>query len=205
MRTENAIVPAPVAAAAVPAAPRIYRLRHPTASGASKALSWRSSPGVDVILGGGDVGKSTISTRSACCFSPSNSIDLVGDRLLPRATSTRRLRDRGRSSLPPESGINYQFKPSWPWEWNGTEAVVPSARRRRGVRRNRSTCCACAARRPELSTRSCSPTARPLPCRRCAARSALSASAATTATTATCASFRVPRSTDCSRTRASLA
>src|SRR5260370_1097173 len=29
-------------------------------------------------------------------------------------------------SLPPESGINQQTKASWPWDWNGSEAVVPS-------------------------------------------------------------------------------
>ena len=29
-------------------------------------------------------------------------------------------------ALPPESGINNQIKPSWPWDWNGSEAVVPS-------------------------------------------------------------------------------
>ncbi len=29
-------------------------------------------------------------------------------------------------SLPPESGINQQTKTSWPWDWNGSEAVVPS-------------------------------------------------------------------------------
>src|SRR5260370_17217805 len=29
-------------------------------------------------------------------------------------------------SLPPESGISQQTKASWPWDWNGREAVVPS-------------------------------------------------------------------------------
>src|SRR4029077_4513620 len=29
-------------------------------------------------------------------------------------------------SLPPESGINRQAKASWPWDWSGIEAVVPS-------------------------------------------------------------------------------
>ena len=29
-------------------------------------------------------------------------------------------------SLPPETGISNQLKPSWPWEWNGKEAVVPN-------------------------------------------------------------------------------
>ena len=30
-------------------------------------------------------------------------------------------------TLPPDSGIDFQFKPSWPWEWNGDDAVVPAA------------------------------------------------------------------------------
>ena len=29
-------------------------------------------------------------------------------------------------TLPPDSGIDFQFKPSWPWAWNGHEAVVPA-------------------------------------------------------------------------------
>ncbi len=29
-------------------------------------------------------------------------------------------------ALPPATGINQQYKPSWPWIWNGSEAVVPS-------------------------------------------------------------------------------
>src|SRR5262249_1283101 len=30
-------------------------------------------------------------------------------------------------SLPPATGINEQLKASWPWNWNGTAAVVPDA------------------------------------------------------------------------------
>jgi putative ATP-dependent endonuclease of the OLD family len=29
-------------------------------------------------------------------------------------------------ALPPDSGIDYQFNPSWPWDWNGLNAVVPA-------------------------------------------------------------------------------
>ena len=29
-------------------------------------------------------------------------------------------------TLPSDSGINFQFKPSWPWAWNGYDAVVPA-------------------------------------------------------------------------------
>ena len=31
-------------------------------------------------------------------------------------------------SLPWSSGVNQQTKPSWPWDWTGKEAVVPSLR-----------------------------------------------------------------------------
>jgi putative ATP-dependent endonuclease of OLD family len=79
---------------------------------------------VNVILGGGDVGKTTI-------------LEAIG--LLFGTTSPSALSDtdyHGRKiedgfqieaivSLPPQSGINHQLKASWPWVWDGKEACIP--------------------------------------------------------------------------------
>ena len=91
-----------------------------------QALTWRPRPGLNVILGGGDVGKTTILDAIALLLSPTNfgtlsDTDYYGrniqDGFAVEAVMT----------LPPDSGINFQFKPSWPWEWNGDDAVVPAA------------------------------------------------------------------------------
>jgi recombinational DNA repair ATPase RecF len=75
-------------------APAIYRLNIERFR-AVKNLSWHLSKHVNVI-GGGDVGKTTI---------------LVIEAIL---------------TLPPSSGINCENKHAWPWHWNGSEAVVRS-------------------------------------------------------------------------------
>ena len=90
-----------------------------------KALTWRPRSGLNVILGGGDVGKTTILDAIALLLSPTNfgtlsDTDYYGrniqDGFVVEAVMT----------LPPDSGIDFQFKPSWPWEWNGDDAVVPA-------------------------------------------------------------------------------
>ena len=90
-----------------------------------QALTWRPRPGLNVILGGGDVGKTTILDGIALLLSPTNfgtlsDTDYYGrniqDGFAVEAVMT----------LPPDSGIDFQFKPSWPWEWNGDNAVVPA-------------------------------------------------------------------------------
>ena len=90
-----------------------------------KELTWRPAPGLNVILGGGDMGKTTILDAIALLLSPSNPTILsdtdyhgrnIQDGFAVEAVMT----------LPPDSGINVQFKPSWPWEWNGDDAVVPT-------------------------------------------------------------------------------
>jgi putative ATP-dependent endonuclease of the OLD family len=90
-----------------------------------KELSWRPGRGVNVILGGGDVGKTTILDAIGLLLSP------VGWANLSDADYNARNIEQGFAMeavmcLPAESGINNQVKPCWPWEWNGKEAVVPN-------------------------------------------------------------------------------
>src|SRR5690242_4224335 len=91
-----------------------------------KTLSWCPGKGVNVILGGGDVGKTTILDAVALLLSPVNPANLSDTDYLGRNVEVGFVIE-AIVSLPPETGINSQSKPSWPWEWNGKEAVVPNA------------------------------------------------------------------------------
>jgi hypothetical protein len=88
-------------------------------------LEWRPAPGVNLILGGGDVGKTTILDAIALLLSPVNPANLPDTDYFGRAI------EDGFSitavlALPPDSGINAQQKPAWPWVWNGKEATAPA-------------------------------------------------------------------------------
>jgi len=90
-----------------------------------KELDWHPAPGLNLILGGGDVGKTTILDAICLLLSPVNpanlpDTDFFGRELVGGFSIDAVL------SLPPGCGINTQMKPSWPWEWNGKEAIVPS-------------------------------------------------------------------------------
>jgi putative ATP-dependent endonuclease of OLD family len=105
-------------------APIIYRLTVERFR-CIKTLFWQPAKGVNVILGGGDVGKTTILDAIGLLLSPTNPAALADTdyhgRNIEAGFSIEAI-----VSLPPESGINQQTKPSWPWEWNGSDAVVPS-------------------------------------------------------------------------------
>lgn len=88
-------------------------------------FSWHPAKGVNLILGGGDVGKTTILDAIGLLLSPTN--------LTTLADTDYHARNIGAGfaieaivSLPTESGISQQTKASWPWDWKGSEAVVPS-------------------------------------------------------------------------------
>jgi len=104
-------------------APTIYRLCIERFRGI-KNLDWRPGAGVNVILGGGDVGKTTILDAIGLLFNPTNSTVVLD------TDYNLREEDSGFSievivALPVGSGINDLTKPSWPWSWDGREATVP--------------------------------------------------------------------------------
>ena len=87
-------------------------------------LVWYPKPGVNVILGGGDVGKTTILDAIALLFSPTNTT------ILSVADYWHREVEKGFSieaviSLPETCGINQQSQSTWPWEWDGKEPKLP--------------------------------------------------------------------------------
>ena len=90
-----------------------------------KTLSWHPDKGVNLILGGGDVGKTTILDAIGLLLSPTNPTTLSDTDYHSRNIEAG-FAVEAIVSLPPESGINQQTKASWPWDWNGSEAIVPS-------------------------------------------------------------------------------
>jgi putative ATP-dependent endonuclease of OLD family len=80
---------------------------------------------VNVILGGGDAGKTTILEAIALLFSPVNPTTLSDpdyhDRDIEAGFSIEAV-----LSLPAGAGMSSQMRPSWPWEWTGEEAAVPA-------------------------------------------------------------------------------
>ena len=89
-----------------------------------ESLKWNPASGMNVILGGGDVGKTTILEAIALLLSPSNSM------VLAEADYWQRNADAGFTiraavSLPASSDIGQQAKFAWPWQWDGENAIPP--------------------------------------------------------------------------------
>jgi len=83
-----------------------------------KTLSWHPTNGVNVILGGGDVGKTTILDAIGLLLSPTNPTAVPDTDYYARDYDAGFIIE-GVLALSPTTGINEQIKPSWPWEWNG--------------------------------------------------------------------------------------
>jgi putative ATP-dependent endonuclease of OLD family len=92
---------------------------------AVKNLSWHLSKHVNVILGGGDVGKTTILDAIGLLLSPTNQTTLADTDYYGRDIDAGFVIE-AILTLPPSSGINCENKHAWPWHWNGSEAVVRS-------------------------------------------------------------------------------
>lgn len=89
-----------------------------------ESLTWNPEPGMNVILGGGDVGKTTILEAISLLLSPSNSLILAESDYWRRVTDNEFL-IRAVITLPDHSDIGDQPKFNWPWHWNGENAVPP--------------------------------------------------------------------------------
>jgi putative ATP-dependent endonuclease of OLD family len=89
-----------------------------------KKLNWHPTAGLNIVLGGGNAGKTTILEAIGLLLSPTYPSTL--------ADTDYYLRDiaagfsiQADVSLPDTSGIDQQLKPSWPWHWDGENAVIP--------------------------------------------------------------------------------
>ena len=114
----------PTSSAAATAAPLIYSLSIERYRGI-EALKWQPAKGVNVILGGGDVGKTTILEAIALLLTPTNAMSVSDTDYYLKDVDAGFVIEAV-FSLPSETGISNQLKPSWPWQWNGKEAVVPN-------------------------------------------------------------------------------
>ncbi|MCY4373470.1 MAG: AAA family ATPase [Spirochaetaceae bacterium] len=90
-----------------------------------ESLDWGPAAGMNIVLGGGDVGKTTILEAIGLLLSPANTV------VLSEADYWQRNVDaefviQAVFALPPSSEIGQQRKFSWPWEWDGTNAVLPA-------------------------------------------------------------------------------
>lgn len=87
-------------------------------------LVWNPGPGLNIILGGGDVGKTTILDAISLLLSPSDN-NVLSDADYWRREVEKGFRIEAVAYLPEKCAINQQAKNAWPWEWNGTEPQLP--------------------------------------------------------------------------------
>ena len=88
-------------------------------------LVWLPEPGVNVILGGGDVGKTTILDAIAILLSPTHATVVSEADYWCRQVDEAGFSIEAVISLPDRCGISQQKKSVWPWEWSGEDAALP--------------------------------------------------------------------------------
>ena len=90
-----------------------------------KSMKWNPAPAMNVILGGGDVGKSTVLEAIALLLTPSNTLNLSEADYWQRDSESE-FTIQAIFSLPLSSSISQQPKLALPWAWNGKDAMQPS-------------------------------------------------------------------------------
>lgn len=105
-------------------APIIYRLTIRGFRGIQN-LQWHPQPGMNIILGGGDAGKTTLLDAISLLLSPTNPTTL-SDAEYHRRDLNSGFSIEAVMHLPADTLVNQQTKPSWPWEWNGIAPAVPA-------------------------------------------------------------------------------
>jgi putative ATP-dependent endonuclease of OLD family len=88
-----------------------------------QAFEWRPSEGLNIILGGGDVGKTTILEAISLLLSPTGSTTLSGADFLD-CNIEQGFEIEAVMSVPETCGINQQSKQAWPWRWDGENPQV---------------------------------------------------------------------------------
>jgi putative ATP-dependent endonuclease of the OLD family len=105
-------------------APHIVRLTIERFRGI-QALTWLPATGVNLILGGGDAGKTTILDAVALLLAPTNAASLSDADYFAR-TLADGFKIEAAMSLPPALAAAQTIKPAWQWEWKNNALVVPA-------------------------------------------------------------------------------
>lgn len=105
-------------------APHIVRLTIERFRGI-QALTWLPATGVNLILGGGDAGKTTILDAVALLLAPTNAVSLSDADYFARALADG-FNIEAAMSLPPALAAAQTIKPAWQWEWKNNALVVPA-------------------------------------------------------------------------------
>jgi putative ATP-dependent endonuclease of the OLD family len=87
-------------------------------------LEWRPDEQINILIGGGDSGKSTVLQAISLLFSPTNIIQIFDTDYLNRVTQDG-FSIEAVVEIPTDIGIADYQQALWPWEWNGQNAVVP--------------------------------------------------------------------------------
>ena len=87
-------------------------------------LCWIPESGMNVILGGGDPGKSTILEAIALLLSPTNTFT-INDSDYWRRGVDEEFCIEAVISLFNTDEISQQSKMNWPWEWDGQNLLQP--------------------------------------------------------------------------------
>lgn len=90
-----------------------------------QALTWLPAAGVNLILGGGDAGKTTILEAVALLLAPTNAASLSDADYFAR-TLADGFKIEAVMSLPPALASAQTIKPAWQWEWKNNAVVVPT-------------------------------------------------------------------------------
>ena len=88
------------------------------------SLTWQPKSGVNIILGGGDVGKSTILDAIGLLLSPTN-VYVLTDADYWRRDVESEFVVEAVMSLPDIQAVSQQPKMNWLWEWDGEKPVLP--------------------------------------------------------------------------------
>lgn len=104
-------------------APLIRRLTIRRFRGVS-SFEWLPASSLNVILGGGDVGKTTVLEAIALLLSPTG-VTTLSDADFWDRKSEDGFEIEAVMSLPDTCGINQQTRAVWPWHWDGEQPTVP--------------------------------------------------------------------------------
>lgn len=105
--------------------PRIRRLAVINFRGLANTV-WYPNGKMNLLIGGGDSGKSTLLHAIALLFSPTNSAQVFETDYFNRSLEAG-FSIEATVSLPTEMELANFQQTLWPWEWNGKDAVLPDS------------------------------------------------------------------------------